>query len=641
VARPPHRLLAVLAATTLVVTAALCWAGWRLLDQQRTIDKQREREQLENRADAIAAGIRGRLAEAGERLAGWLSDPATPFQPLENAVLVAIDPYTVSTVPRNALAYVPIALPGPATPAAFSRIESIEFGTANNDEAAEHYRRLARDANPQVRAGALLRLGRVLRKSKDLRGALTAYRELASSGPVWVEGLPAELAALEGQRATLLAMGDRENATRVASELVAHLDRGQWPIARGLAEFHRDELGVAARPDSWRLAQALHETIGEANGRLPGRGHRVLKTDRGAVLVLWRSTGDRTALLSALADKYFSAAAPEGLAWRLADAGGEAIVGDSAAPLQSAARLLGNAEYPWTVHTWSTGSRPLGNTGSSRAILLAMMAAMLAFVWGASYFIARAIRREAEVARLQSDFVAAVSHEFRSPLTTVRQMAEMLVTDRLPSEERRRKYYHVIASEAARLQRLVETLLNFGRMEAGAAHYQFANVDAASLVRSVVHELEPQAREAGKHIEFNGPDAEVRLRGDVGALALAVRNLLDNAIKYSPDESTVQVHWNKEDNRGLISVVDRGVGIPKSEQEAIFRKFVRGRSAIVANIKGTGVGLSMVHEIVLAHGGEIRLDSEIRRGSAFTLLLPLATADLKVGTTKHAAGASS
>ena len=358
-----------------------------------------------------------------------------------------------------------------------------------------------------------------------------------------------------------------------------------------------------------------------------------MKTDRGAVLVLWRSTGDRTALLSAFAGRYFSTAAPEGLAWRLADAGGEPLVGDSAAPLQSAARLLGNAEYPWTVYTWSTGSRPLGNTGSSRPILLAMMAAMLAFVWGASYFIARAIRREAEVARLQSDFVAAVSHEFRSPLTTVRQMAEMLVTDRLPSEERRRKYYHVIASEAARLQRLVETLLNFGRMEAGAAHYQFANVDAASLVRSVVHELEPQAREAGKHIEFNGPDGEVRLRGDVGALTLALRNLLDNAIKYSPDESTVQVHWKQEGNHGLICVVDRGVGIPQSEREAIFRKFVRGRSAIDANIKGTGVGLSMVREIALAHGGEVRLDSETRRGSAFTLVLPLATADLKVGTT--------
>jgi len=260
---------------------------------------------------------------------------------------------------------------------------------------------------------------------------------------------------------------------------------------------------------------------------------------------------------------------------------------------------------------------------SNRSVLLSMMAAMLVFVWGASYFIARAIRREAEVSRLQSDFVAAVSHEFRSPLTTVRQMAEMLETDRLPTEERRHKYYRIIASEAARLQRLVETLLNFGRLEAGAERYQFADVDAATLVREVVREIEPQAREAGKHIEVSGPDAGIRLRADASALAVALRNLLDNAIKYSPSDSTVQVQWKQENNRAAICVADRGVGIPASEQQVIFRKFVRGRAAIDGNVKGTGVGLSMVQEIVLAHGGEIRLDSETRRGSSFTLLLPL------------------
>lgn len=415
--RPPHRLLAVLAATTLVVTVALCWAGWRLLDQQRTIDQQRQREQLENRADAIAAGVRGRLAEAGERLAGWLSDPATPIQPLESAVLVGIDATSVLTVPRNALPYVPVTPRNPGTPDVFSKIEAIEFGASNTNEAADRYRGLTRERDAQVRAGALLRLGRVLRRSKDFSGALVAYRELASSGDVWVEGMPAELAALQGRRATLTAMGDRENAARVTSGLVEQLDRGRWPLTRGLAEFHRDEIGAAPRPDSWRLADALHDTIAEPHSRLPGRGHRVVKTDRGSVLVLWRSSGDRTALLSAFADRFFGAAAPEGLAWRLADAGGETIAGDLSAPLQSVGRLLGNAEYPWTVQTWRLGSQPPGQTGGSRTILLAMMAAMLVFVWGASYFIARAIRREAEVTRLQSDFVAAVSHEFRSPLT--------------------------------------------------------------------------------------------------------------------------------------------------------------------------------------------------------------------------------
>ena len=621
--RPPHRLLAVLAVTTIVVTAALGWAGWRLLDQQRIIDKQREREQIENRADAIAASIRGRLAETGERLAGSLSDPPSPLQPLESAVLVVINADTVSTVPRHALPYIPVTPRSPGTADVFSKLEAIEFGAPNNHDVAERYRRLTRDANPHVRAGALLRLGRVLRKSKDFDGALVAYRELASAGSQWIEGMPAELAALQGQRATSLAMGDPENARRVSSELVAHLDRGRWPIARGLAEFYRDEVGVGARPESWRLSEALHQTIAEASGHLPVRGQRIVKSDQGGVLVVWRSSGERTALLLAFADKFFSADALTGTAWRLVDAGGDVIAGNPLPPPKSVARILGSSEYPWTVHTWSTAPTHGGNDGSRNTILLAMMAAMLVFVWGASYFIARAIRREAEVALLQSDFVAAVSHEFRSPLTTVRQMAEMLDTGRIVSEDRRRTYYGVIAGEAARLQRLVETLLNFGRMEAGAVRYHFAALDAGTLVRNVVQEIEPQAREAGRHIEMSGPEEEIRLRGDPGALSLALRNLIDNALKYSPGDSTVQVHWRVENNSAAIRVVDRGVGIPQAEQQAIFRKFVRGRAAIAANIKGTGVGLSMVQEIVRAHGGEVQIDSEVQHGSAFTVVIPL------------------
>src|SRR6185295_4484693 len=97
-----------------------------------------------------------------------------------------------------------------------------------------------------------------------------------------------------------------------------------------------------------------------------------------------------------------------------------------------------------------------------------------------------------------------------------------------------------------------------------------------------------------------------------------------NAMKYSPDQSTVRVRWRQDDDRAAISVADHGVGIPRSEQQTIFRKFVRGRAAIDANIKGTGLGLSMVEQIVMAHGGEIRLDSEPGRGSTFTLVLPVA-----------------
>ncbi len=182
----------------------------------------------------------------------------------------------------------------------------------------------------------------------------------------------------------------------------------------------------------------------------------------------------------------------------------------------------------------------------------------------------------------------------------------------------------LLAAEAARLQRLVETLLNFGRMEAGAARYRFVDLDAAALVREVVDDIQPAAHESGKAIDIDGPAVDIRVRADQSALSVALRNLIDNAIKYSPGEPTVWVRWRKDQDYAAICVVDRGVGIPQSEQQSIFGKFVRGRAALETNIKGTGIGLAIVQQIVAAHGGEIRVESEPGRGSTFTLLLPAA-----------------
>jgi len=624
--RPPHSLLAALVTTTMVITAALCWAGWRLLDQQRAIDEQRARAQLESSADTIAAGVRGKLAEAGERLSGWLSTPASSPPAIDGAVVLTIGPGEVLVAPRDGLPFVPVAGGGPAPADVFSTIEAMEFGANQLASAADRYRVLGRNRDARVRAGAWLRLGRVLRKSGDLAGALTAYQQLAALGAARTDDLPAELAGLDGQRSVHLAVGDRQNERRVAAQLLQGLDSGRWLITRGAAEFYRDEVGAASRPDSWRLADALSDVWREADGRLTSRGQRVFSRDGRGVLVLWRSSGSRTALLAAFAQPLFTSPASGAVAWQLADPEGQLIAGAVAAPAHSVARIIGNSEYPWTLHVWAA-SQPGASARNSQTILLTMMAAMLVFVWGAAYFMARAIRREAAVARLQSDFVAAVSHEFRSPLTTVRQMAEMLEMGRLPTEERRHQYYRILASEAARLQRLVETLLNFGRMEAGAERYRFVDVDAATLVREVVREIASQARDSGKEIEISGPDAGVRVLADESALSVALRNLIDNAIKYSPNQPTVWVQCRKENDRAAICVVDHGVGIPRSEQQAIFRKFVRGRAAIDAHVKGTGIGLSMVQQIVLAHGGDIRLDSEPGRGSTFTLLLPVQASD--------------
>ena len=243
---------------------------------------------------------------------------------------------------------------------------------------------------------------------------------------------------------------------------------------------------------------------------------------------------------------------------------------------------------------------------------------MLAAGW---YFILRAISRERRVAQLQSDFVAAVSHEFRSPMTSLAHIAEMLAQDRMPSDDVRKQAYEVLVRDTDRLRRLVEDLLDFGRFEAGAATLHFEPVDIAELVRGTVADFRDRVQRDGFAIECTGTTDAVFVRADREAVSRALWNLLDNAVKYSPQSRTVWV--DMERNRDLVSVTvrDQGIGIPLQEQSEIFDRFVRGSESKALRIKGTGIGLAMVRHIVQAHGGEVRVASEPGRGSRFTMVL--------------------
>jgi signal transduction histidine kinase len=244
-------------------------------------------------------------------------------------------------------------------------------------------------------------------------------------------------------------------------------------------------------------------------------------------------------------------------------------------------------------------------------------------VAGGGTLVWRATARELAVARLQSDFVSAVSHEFRTPLTSIRQMAEMLAKGRVPTDDLRQQSYDILSHESERLERLVESLLDFGRAEAGVSRYTFERLDAVSLVDDIVDGFRETAGAQGFQIDVRKTEAPVYLEADRDALSLALRNLLDNAVKYSPECRTVWVETVLAGRRLEIRVRDRGVGVPPAEQRSIFDRFVRGSSGRRAGVKGTGIGLALTRHIVNAHHGEIRLESSPGQGSTFTVVLPV------------------
>jgi signal transduction histidine kinase len=257
------------------------------------------------------------------------------------------------------------------------------------------------------------------------------------------------------------------------------------------------------------------------------------------------------------------------------------------------------------------------------------------FVVAGSYLSIRAVTREIEAARLKSEFVAAVSHDFRTPLTLLRQFSDLLADNRVSNEQERQRYYAALQRGTRRLTRLVEDLLDFGRMESGSRGYAKQPVAAREWLFALTDEFHDDVGSKGYTVDVTWTGPRAIVEGDEAALGRALWNLLDNAVKYSPACQTVWVTGRFEDGRLRVSVRDRGLGVAPRDRRAIFRKFVRGSSGAGAAIHGTGLGLSLVRQIVDAHGGRVSLESVVGEGSTFTLDLPARAVEPPIAATEE------
>lgn len=245
-----------------------------------------------------------------------------------------------------------------------------------------------------------------------------------------------------------------------------------------------------------------------------------------------------------------------------------------------------------------------------------------------SVFVYRAVSQETRLARLRSDFVTAVSHEFRSPLTSILALAERL--ERVGDPEKLREYHRIIGHDARRLSALVTRLLDFALIEDGRQTYVRERVDLVATTREAIAACQHIARP--ERIRLLGAEAApLWVQGDRTALQHAIQNVIENAAKYSPPESPIDVECAQLNGSHLVEVRDRGIGIPREEQARIFDKFYRGRHVAGMNVQGVGVGLALVRHIIEGHGGSIAVDSEPGAGSRFVLRLPSAPFDRAQG----------
>ena len=249
---------------------------------------------------------------------------------------------------------------------------------------------------------------------------------------------------------------------------------------------------------------------------------------------------------------------------------------------------------------------------------------VLVFLLGGIALTIRATDREARLAQAKSTFVANVSHELKTPLSLISLFSEILELGRVNSEEKKTEYYRIIRHESRRLNKTIDNILDFSRIEAGRKTYQLVDGDMAEVIDNVLSTHRYQIINSGFDVQTDIQRDLPSVLIDRDAMAQAISNLLDNAIKYSGKVKQVSITAKVLGTDLSIEIADHGVGISRAEQPKVFEKFYRVGNGLVHDVKGSGLGLALVKHIVEAHSGTVSVESDVGKGSRFTILLPLA-----------------
>lgn len=280
--------------------------------------------------------------------------------------------------------------------------------------------------------------------------------------------------------------------------------------------------------------------------------------------------------------------------------------------------------YKWTLNVTMNSAAELAAAVARRRVLeMALVGLSGLVVIAGIIVIVLAAERERKLSNLKSDFVANVSHELKTPLALVRMFGELLQSGRADNEEKRQQYLQIIVSESDRLASLIENVLDFAKVERGRAAYEFELIPVGDVVARAVEACRVRAEREGTLLTIDSAPELPSVWIDQRAIEIAVINLVDNALKYAPDGKRISITIERKSDRLEIRVSDLGPGIPAEDRKRIFERFVRGRSAVGKQVRGSGIGLALVKHIAEAHGGGVRVEDNSPHGSSFVFSLSL------------------
>ncbi|MCA1664320.1 MAG: HAMP domain-containing histidine kinase [Myxococcales bacterium] len=290
-------------------------------------------------------------------------------------------------------------------------------------------------------------------------------------------------------------------------------------------------------------------------------------------------------------------------------------------------KFLFDKSFPTTLYLWKLqmappdAARMISEERGRRRSEFLLIAMMLVTILAGIAFLFYATWKEQRANQLKSDFISNVSHELKTPLSLIRMFGELLAMGKLKSPEKGKEYAEIITREAERLSRLIDNVLDFARMERGPVAYEFLPGRIDEVVERSLdvyrHRVEREGFRLTTKIDSDLPETML----DENAMTLLLLNLLENAVKYGRGE--IAVYLTRQGNRLRLVVGDQGPGIPAEEHRRIFERFYRTRQARGTNVRGSGIGLSLVKHIAEAHGGTVTVDSEPGRCAAFIVAIPL------------------
>lgn len=288
---------------------------------------------------------------------------------------------------------------------------------------------------------------------------------------------------------------------------------------------------------------------------------------------------------------------------------------------------IGESLPHWEVAAYLVNPEHLTQAVCTANLILSLLIATLVIAIAVGgWLIVADLNRQLSLARQKTDFVSNVSHELKTPLTSIRMFSELLADQRVTDPAKQRSYLHIITAEAARLTRLINNVLDFSRMERGEKKYNFQDADLGKIACETAETYRPHLENNGFQIGCTPPPGQLPVRADADAIAQVIVNLLSNAEKYSNGEKRISVEARRQDGPlpcAEVRILDRGPGVPRGSEEKIFEKFYRAHDSLSSGIQGSGLGLTLARQIARAHGGDVIYEPREGGGSCFVLRLPL------------------